>query len=118
MDLNKSIKTQQEGWDATRGIELDEILYTPNPDWEKVVLYFRFGEWYEESYQVEGIKLHLRDEEDRKIMFSKDMSIEDILNGRTGADQDDAVSYILNKWNKKLRYKVFGSRMDPMEEVK
>lgn len=87
---------------------LDELL-TGKPTWAQVVEFWKEGEFFEEKYTVEAIKKFLRTEEDRKIMYEFDFSIEEMLNGRIYPNQDKAVHDMFKRWNEKLGFKAFGS---------
>ena len=92
-------------------IDLDELL-EGKPTWEQVVAFWRAvtdgtTEFYNEHYQVDAIKKHLRTEEQRKKMFELDVSIEEILGGRYPRSKGRAVDAILKEWNKKLGFRAF-----------
>jgi len=90
-------------------IELDELL-EGNPTWPQVVEWFKAGEFYQEHYLIKAIKKHLRTPQQKATMDKLDMSIEDMLNGRTsGNAMWDAEQKIFDEWNSKLGYKHFGS---------
>ncbi len=89
----------------SEAIEIDMLL-NGTPTWEQVV------EWFKETsddehWVVAAIKKHLLTEEQRKLMFEADISIEDLLNGRVQIGSD-LVTKIFNEWNAKLGRKQFG----------
>lgn len=94
-------------------MDLDELLYPVSPrPWSKVAQGFREMEeqgWDKEEYLVEAIKKYLRDDEDKKLLFDLDLSIEDCLNGRYGAKEEKQVHSLFVKWNKKLGFQAFGN---------
>jgi len=69
---------------------------------------FREG-FDKEEYLVAAIKRYLRTPEQKAILDARDISIEDVLNGRIeGADQDDIYNMLFNDWNAKLGFRGFG----------
>ncbi len=88
-------------------IELDELLYG-TPEWNKVVEFFKEGEFCGEEYLIATIEKHLQTEEQRQAIFDKKISIEKMLNGRTLGDVEDFVQSCYDDWNKKLGFKSFG----------
>jgi hypothetical protein len=90
-------------------VDLDCLCYAGPPAWEQVQKFWLEGEWCEEKYLVKAIELHLLTEEQRKRMFDLHLSIEKMLNGRYGGeDESAAVRSIYGEWNKKLGYHAFG----------
>lgn len=88
-------------------VDLDELLHG-NPTWQQVVDYWRYKQdFYEESYLVQAIKKFLRTDEQKKILFDLDLSIEDCLNGRYTQKEYPKVMKIFKEWNEKLGYKEF-----------
>lgn len=89
-------------------IDHDELLYG-EPDWPKVQKFFLEGEFDEEKYLVQAIKLHLRTPEQKAIIDGLDVSIEDMLNGRYNGRQEKQIEAIYQQWNDKLGFRSFGS---------
>lgn len=87
-------------------IDLNDLLYG-KPEWADVVDFFQNGEFCEDQYLVEAIKKFLRTEEDRQLLFKLDLSLEDCMNGRYGADKEQEVKKMYAGWNKKLGFKAF-----------
>lgn len=88
-------------------IELDELLYG-TPEWEKIVEFFKEGDFPEESYLIAAIEKHLQTEEQRQAIFDNGISIEKMLNGRTTGDTSSLKQSIYDAWNAKLGFKSFG----------
>lgn len=66
------------------------------------------GNW-EEEYLVLFIKKYLRTPEQKALLDARDISIEDVLNGRIeGADQDGIYNMLFEDWNAKLGFRGFG----------
>ena len=62
-----------------------------------------------EEYLVAAIKRYLRTPEQKAMLDARDISIEDVLNGRiVGADQDDIYNTLFEDWNAKLGFRGFG----------
>lgn len=62
-----------------------------------------------EEYLVAAIKRYLRTPEQKAMLDARDISIEDVLNGRIeGEDQDDIYNALFNDWNAKLGFRGFG----------
>ena len=87
-------------------MDIDYIL-TGKPTKTELLEFFKSG--CEERYTVEAIKTHLRTEEQKRIMYEEDFSIESMLNGRYSIGLWDIVYEIYKDWNEKLGEKVFGS---------
>jgi len=86
-------------------VELEQLLHghcTPT----EVSEFFRNGEFYEEHYLVAAIKRHLLTDIQKKELAARDISIEDVLNGRTVYEQ--FITNLFNEWNQKLGFKSFG----------
>ncbi len=73
------------------------------------------AEWEEEcgfhdkeEYLVAAIKRCLRTDEQRQLLYTADLSIEDLLNGRYSIQYSVMVQHIFDEWNKKLGWKEFG----------
>lgn len=62
----------------------------------------------DERYLVDAIRSKLLTQDERREMFNRDISIEDVLNGRTTGNHDDFVQQLFNAWNKKLGWTEFG----------
>jgi hypothetical protein len=67
---------------------------------------FREG-FDDEPYLVAAIKKYLRTPEQKAIMAARDITIEDLLNGRVEGDQSIYDS-IFKEWNATLGEKIFG----------
>lgn len=61
-----------------------------------------------EHYVVAVIKRCLRTPEQKTMLDHQDLSIEDLLNGRYGGEQEPFVYSLYEDWNKKLGYRYFG----------
>lgn len=63
----------------------------------------------DEPNLVMAIKKHLRTEEQRKLMYEHDLSIEDMLNGRVivSSPAYEAQRQILKDWNAKIGHSYF-----------
>jgi hypothetical protein len=61
-----------------------------------------------EEYLVAAIKRYLRDDADKAELYRLDLSIEDVLNGRYGAEDEPHIITMFEKWNAKIGQKVFG----------
>lgn len=69
---------------------------------------FRNG-FDKEEYLVAAIKTYLRTPEQKQFLDSRDISIEDVLNGRIeGEDQDEIYEQLHADWNAKLGFRGFG----------
>lgn len=97
----------------TNTIDLDELLFGVSKlgsgnasDDAKIIDFWQNGDWCEEKYLVEAIERHLLTEDDRKLMFDKRMSIEQMLNGRT--TEESTCDAIYGRWNEKLGFHAFG----------
>src|SRR3954462_1570481 len=88
-------------------IDLDELLHGA-PTEEQVKEYFRIGEFHDEAYFVEAIKKHLRTPEQKAALDQADVSIEEILNGRVGAQHSQLTQSLFTAWNAKLGFRHFG----------
>ncbi len=90
-------------------VDLEEILHG-NATLAHVSAFFKAGgEFHQETYLVQVIKKHLRTEDQRKLMFEHDFTIEDMLNGRVEGEEADAeVDPIFADWNAKLGHHAFG----------
>lgn len=89
-------------------IDLEELL-NGSPSWDKVVAFWKGGEFHEEQYLVEAIIKHLRTDEQRLALAAADITIEQMLNGRVKGDAGYAlINRIFDEWNKKLGFKAFG----------
>jgi hypothetical protein len=63
----------------------------------------------EEADTVQIIRKQLLTQEDRKLMFDLDISVEDILDGRVeGEEADEASKLIMKHWNERLGMNIFG----------
>jgi len=88
--------------------EIDcDWLLNGEPTWPQVVEFFKIGSFDSEEYLVAAIKKHLRTTHQRQWLALADISIEDVLNGRYGADMENAVRGILDEWNTKLGFTHF-----------
>lgn len=72
----------------------------------QLVEFFQSG--YDEYLIVIGIKKYLRTPEQKEMLNSFDLSVEDILNGRFYRAEEEMVENIFENWNYKLGKKVFG----------
>ncbi len=93
--------------------DLDWLLNQVEPlgtglDDEGIRLYFRDGEFFEESHLVTAIRKHLLTPQQRRILADLNLSIEDILNGRVTGYSEWAVDAIFDEWNVKLGFRHFG----------
>lgn len=61
-----------------------------------------------EEYVVAVIKRYLRTSEQKAWLDGQDLSIEDLMNGRYGGEQEPIVLSIYNDWNAKLGVRYFG----------
>ena len=69
---------------------------------------FRDG-FDDEHYLVDAIKKYLRTQEQKAILDAKDISIEDVINGREGEALDsDFLASMYDDWNAKLGFHGFG----------
>lgn len=92
--------------------DLDELLYG-TPDFETVKKFFAYhgetGDGFpEEHYLVDAIKKHLRTDEQRLEMADRDITIADMLNGRTTGEHEAFVDACYADWNTKLGRRAFG----------
>ena len=90
-------------------VDIDFIL-NGSPTWKDVQFAFspKF-EWGDEQYLVQGIRKHLLTQEQRLMLYEADLTVEDLLNGRYGGDEQDAiVDRIYSDWNARLGHKHFG----------
>jgi len=90
----------------TELIDLDTLLHG-EPTWASVLAFWKDGECHEEQYKAAAIKKYLRTEEDRKLLYERDLSIEDCLNGRYPITQERKIRKMKKAWNKKLGLKGF-----------
>lgn len=89
-------------------IDLDEILYG-KPTMAQVAEFWKNGEFYEERYLVQAIEKWLLTEDQRKVLFDANLSIEKILNGECCCAAHDKVrDDLCADWNVKLGFKAFG----------
>lgn len=90
-------------------IELDELL-TGNPSIEDVSQFFKLNAFPDEHYLVQAIRKHLLTEEQRTQLFARDITIEQILNGRVqGESNHDFIRTLFADWNTKLGFQSFGT---------
>jgi len=89
-------------------IDCGELIYG-EPTLEKVQKFFLEGEFDEEMYLVQAIKLHLLTLEHKAAIDKLNLSIEDMLNGRYNGKQEPEVTAIYESWNLKLGFHSFGS---------
>ncbi len=62
-----------------------------------------------EEYLVAAIKRYLYTSEQKQLLDARNISIEDVLNGRIeGADQDSIYNMLFDDWNAKLGFQGFG----------
>lgn len=87
-----------------RLLEEHEIL-NDNPSWEEVQKFFLEEEFHEEHRLVTAIKTYLLTDKQKKALYKKDLSIEDMLNGRYVGTSEKFVYKILDEWNEKLGFK-------------
>lgn len=85
-------------------IDLGELLSSKSISWEKVQKFFLEGEFDEERYLTEAIKLYLRMPDQKTILEQLDLTIADCLNGRYGDKESTAISQIYDDWNNKLGF--------------
>lgn len=104
-DKEQTLKNQLK---SVTLIDHDELLYG-EPSFDKVQKFFLDGEFDEEKYLVQAIKLYLRTPEQKAIIDGLDISIEDMLNGRYNGRQEKQVEAIYQQWNDKLGFRSFGS---------
>ncbi len=62
-----------------------------------------------EEHIVGVIKQYLRTSEQKAWLDAHDLSIEDLLNGRYGGQDESEVAAIYGAWNAKLGKKMFGA---------
>lgn len=62
----------------------------------------------DEHYLVAAIRRNLLTQADRLDMFNRDISIEEVLNGRTTDTHAEFVSGLFGRWNSVLGWKEFG----------
>jgi len=78
------------------------------PGWTKQVWFEASGRCQDECYLVTAIKKYLLTEAERKRLFERDVSIEDLLNGRVEGDQG-IYAEMFDAWNALLGWREFGS---------
>lgn len=61
----------------------------------------------EEHYLVSAIKKYLLKPNQRQQMFQLDLSIEDILNGRTTGEHQPFIEELFKDWNSSLGFACF-----------
>lgn len=66
------------------------------------------GFYEEEYYLVNAIKRHLLSKDQRAYLVAKDISIEDILNGRTTQEHESFIDKAFSEWNAILGFRAFG----------
>lgn len=65
-------------------------------------------EFDREEYLVDSIRRNLLTEEQRKVMFDHNFTIEDMLNGRIAGDERrEAAAEIFDAWNAELGQECF-----------
>lgn len=79
--------------------------------------FWRFGDFQDEKYLVRAIKKHLRTPEQKAQLDAADVSLEDLLNGRTTAKHNDLMREIQTAWNRKLGYKAFLHGAAPEKKI-
>ena len=62
-----------------------------------------------EEHTVDIVKQYLRTSEQKAWLDAHDLSVEDLLNGRYGGDDESGVEAIYGAWNAKLGRKMFGT---------
>jgi hypothetical protein len=103
-DQKAALKAKLENVGLT---DLDGLLCGKLP-WEQVQKFFLEGEFHDEHYLVTAIRKFLLTPEQKALMAKHDMSIEDMLNGRTNGRQSQVVTRIYHEWNAKLGFHDFG----------
>jgi hypothetical protein len=79
------------------------------PTWTKERWEETCGYGEDERYLVNAIRNHLLTEEQRQQLFQRNISIEDILNGRVqGEDSEEFSNRLFSDWNAKLGWREFG----------
>lgn len=94
-------------------IDLQELLHGDRPEWADVVEFWRLGEFDDEKYLVMAIKKHLRTPEQKGKLDAADVSLVELLNGRTTAKHENLMHEIQTAWNLKLGFKAFLHGDDP-----
>ena len=91
-------------------MELDDLFRAARlgtgPDDARIKEWFKDGEYDDEKYLVQAIKMHLLTEQQKTMLFRVDLSIEDCLNGRYGEQPEVEAMY--EEWNAKLGFRCFG----------
>jgi hypothetical protein len=94
-------------------IGLDELL-SGHPSWDQVVDFWINGEFYEERYLIEAIRKYLLTGDQYDELRKRNMSVEDILNGRIEGVENINYKYeIFRQWNRELGIDVFGFNPKP-----
>lgn len=87
-------KSDAENLAQTSGLSYEVCWTLLNPD--------------KEEHTVAIIKTHLRTSEQKLWLAHMDISIEDMLNGRTDGAYADKVESIFKEWNARLGRPMFG----------
>ena len=82
---------------------MSEVKVWTKEEWEEVA-----GGYQEEHYLVSAIRRHLLTPEQRQLLFEKDISIEDCLNGRIEGGTPSFVHEMYKAWNTTLGWHEFG----------